>query len=88
MLYFALKYFDSQGYHCTKEHCIRFCCLDSQNCNEKFIEEHFNKSWIPSISGDFHIKYGKPSCFLDVLNNDLGWQFTKVSKRKMCPKGT
>lgn len=52
--------------------CVRFCCKDEKNCNQKFIDNHFNASLLPDDkesgwNGSQGVKayFGKPKCYLE-----------------------
>lgn len=70
--------------------CVRFCCHDIDNCNEKFIKEHFNASLLPppymyvsaedqKTRTDYRILYGSPTCNLELNPPGMSWEFTMVS---------
>lgn len=64
-----------------KNPCVRFCCFDSDSCNNQYIAAHFNNSLIPVYwngkQKDPLFHFGAPICSqLEVLDSE--WQFNSV----------
>ena len=66
--------------------CVRFCCDDSDTCNDDFIKKNFDaKRVMPTQyekeNKDLKILYGSPECSLKPVSSDVDWEFTYVSSK-------
>lgn len=80
----------SYRFECFDQPCVRFCCDTEKFCSSKFINDNFNKSFIPdhqysqwNASQTLRTFNGKPECFgqLNKVENRK-WKFLTVSKPK------
>lgn len=65
--------------------CVRFCCSNSDTCNEDFIRENF---LIPSshdgnLTQQFELIYGKPYCSWRMTAAKETFEFIKVTQIAM-----
>jgi hypothetical protein len=73
--------------------CVTFCCKNESLCNQKYIDGHFNASFLPNDeytgwNGTLGVtaKFGQPNCTLNAADSGKSWKNELVKKNILKPE--